>query len=547
MSEWPVGQRGDATMTTSTYDAVVIGAGHNGLCLAAYLARAGLSTAVVERRHEEGGGVNTEEPLLPGYRFNLHGQYMEFFDIMPMIRDFGLEDLGLRTVMPEAQAAITFADGRPPVVLHRPDLMDRTHASIGRYSTADADLYLDLKRRAVELEPVMAAGLYNPPQPDADNTQIQVLESLFADIGFGARFSTKSIKVVIDELFETPELRALLYRASVEWGYPVDLPGTGLAFLTFLMWTFGNWKLVRGGTHALAKAMTQACYREGVDLIENTRVDRVIIEDGRAVGVMARGREIRAEKCVASNADVRQTLLSMVGEEHLSPLWAKRAETFRHGPSHVLGTPMFCIHEAPHYRSSKWDPEVDRCFYTMVGFDGPDDTIRYIRDAYSGRLPKPAAGLWVNSLWDRAQAPAGRHAATGWYFLPPASALSAEEWEDARNTFNDRFIDQWQAAAPNMTRDNIIAHRLYTPDQMERKNMMFEGDFSNGEFAPDQLGVNRPFPEASNYRTEIDGLYFCGPSSFPGGGVHSACGYNAYKAIAEDLELASPVDATRGY
>jgi phytoene dehydrogenase-like protein len=98
-----------------------------------------------------------------------------------------------------------------------------------------------------------------------------------------------------------------------------------------------------------------------------------------------------------------------------------------------------------------------------------------------------------------------------------------------------------------MTPDNVIADRLYTPDQMEQKNLMWEGDFSNGEMALDQLGVNRPFPEASDYRTEIDGLYFCGPSTYPGGGVHSACGYNAYKAIAADLGLPSPGGDERPY
>lgn len=150
-------------MTSRTYDAVVIGAGHNGLCLAAYLQRAGLSTAIIERRHEEGGGVNTEEPVLSGYRHNMHAQFMEFFDVMPMIQDFGLEDLGLRTVMPEAQAGIAFADGRPPVILHRPDLLDRTHASIARYSRSDADTFVELKQRAARFEELLAVGLYNPP------------------------------------------------------------------------------------------------------------------------------------------------------------------------------------------------------------------------------------------------------------------------------------------------------------------------------------------------------------------------------------------------
>lgn len=530
-----------------TYDAVVIGAGHNGLCLAAYLARSGLRTAVVERRHEEGGGVNTEEPLLPGFRFNLHAQYMEFFDVMPMIRDFGLEDLGLRTVTPENQAGIAFADGRPPIVLHRFDLLDKTHASIARYSKSDADTYVELKKRAAMLEPMLAAGLYSLPQPVDLPTQNLLLETLFGDLGVGAHYSAKSPKMVIDELFETDELRALLYRATVEWGIPNDTVGMGAGFLTFVMWTMANWKLALGGTHTLAKAMTQACYREGVDLIENTAVEQVIVEDGRAVGVRTRAGDIRAERCVASNADLRSTLLDMVGDEHLSPLWVKRAKAFRFGPSHVLGTPMFCLRDAPRYRSGEHDPDIDKTFYTVVGYEGADDVARYIRDAYMGRLPEPGAGTWVNSLWDRSQAPAGRHAATGWYFFPPASALSAEEWEDVRRTFNVRFLEKWRAAAPNMTPANVLEHRLYTPDQMEQKNMMLEGDFSNGEFAPDQTGVNRPFPEASNYRTEIGGLYLCGPSAYPGGGVHAACGYNSFKAIAEDLGLPSPLVADRGY
>jgi phytoene dehydrogenase-like protein len=532
----------------STYDAVVVGAGHNGLCLAAYLQRAGLRTVVVERRHEEGGGANTEEPVLPGFRHNLHAQYMEFFDVMPMIRDFGLEDLGLRTVMPEAQAGITFADGRPPILLHRPDLLERTHASIARYSKSDADVYVELKRRAMELEQTLAVGLYTPPAFVEAATQGAMLEAVFGDLGVDAHFVLKTAKHVIDELFETPELRALLYRTTVEWGFPIDCAGTAAGFLTFIMWTLGNWKLALGGTHSLAKAMTQACYREGVDMLENTMVEQILVEDGRAVGVRVRGtREIRATKVVASNADLRQTLLDLVGEEHLSPRWVRRAKAFRYGPSHVLGTPMFCLYDAPAYRSAHWDPDIDRCFYTMVGFDGPEDTVRYIRDAYSGTLPMPAAGTWVNSLWDRSQAPPGRHAATGWYFFPSASELTPQEWAEVRATYNERFLARWREFAPNMTSDNVIAHRLYTPDQMERKNLMREGDFSNGEFAPDQMGPNRPFPEASMYLTEVDALYLCGPSAHPGGGIHGACGYNAFKVIAENLGLTSPVVNERGY
>ncbi len=545
----PAGVRdGVPSVSRTAYDAIVIGAGHNGLCLAAYLQRAGLSTLVVERRHEEGGGVNTEEPVLPGFRHNMHAQYMEFFDIMPMMADFGLEDLGLRTVTPDAQAGIVFADDRPPIVLHRLELIERTRESIARYSKADADLFVELRKRAALLEPVLAAGLYSPPADGSFEEQGQAIEGAFGDLGVSANFGLKSPRVVIDELFETPELRALLYRIAVEWGAPIDEAGLGTMFLGFVMWTVANWKLCKGGTHSLAKAMTQACYREGVDLLESAAVERVVVEGSRAVGVVVRGgTEIRAARVVASNADLRQTMLDLVGRDHLSDLWVRRSEAFRYGPSHVLGTLAFCMREPPAYRSARWDYDIDRCFYTVVGFDGPDDVLRYIRDAYSGRIPEPAAGTWVNTLWDRSQAPPGSHAAGGWYFFPPASALSGAEWAEVRASYNDRFLQKWQRYAPNMTKDNVIASRLYTPDQMEVKNLMREGDFSNGEFALDQMGANRPFPEASSYRTEIEGLYLCGPSAAPGGGVHAACGYNAFKAIASDLGLTGPLVAARGY
>ncbi|MCZ7526313.1 MAG: NAD(P)/FAD-dependent oxidoreductase [Acidimicrobiia bacterium] len=534
-------------MRTDTYDAVVIGAGHNGLCLAAYLARAGLSTVIVERRHEEGGGANTEEPVLPGFRHNLHANYMEFFDIIPMISDFGLWDLGLRSITPENQCGIAFADGRPPIVLHRKDLLERTRASIARHSRADADLYVELQERTRDFGPLLAFGIYHPPMAGAEQAAGMLIEDWFGHLGVTADYALKSPKVVIDEMFESPEMRTLLYRTSVEFGVGVDTPGAGHMVLTSLMWMIGNWRITCGGTHALAKAMTQACYREGVELLENTAVERILVEGGRAVGVVARGREIRARRVVASNADVRQTVVDLVGEEHAPARLHRRATRFRYGPSHVLATPMWCLYEAPAYRSARWDPDIDRCFYTVVGYETPEEAARYIRDAYSGRLPEPAAGTWVNSLWDRAQAPPGRHAATGWYFFPPASALDPSGWQEVRGTFNDRFLARWRDYAPNMTPDNVIAHKLYTPDQMERKNYMWEGDFSNGEMSPDQMGANRPFPEASSYRLGIDGLYLCGPSAYPGGGIHAACGYNAYKVIAADLDLSSPVVPERGY
>ncbi|MCZ7631428.1 MAG: hypothetical protein M5U19_21300 [Microthrixaceae bacterium] len=242
-----------------------------------------------------------------------------------------------------------------------------------------------------------------------------------------------------------------------------------------------------------------------------------------------------------ASADVRQVIVDMVGPDHVSPLFYKRAKDFRYGPSGVLATPMLCLRDAPQYTSARWDPDIDECFYTVVGYDQPEDVERYIRAAHSGWLPEPAAGTWVNSIWDPSQAPEGRHSATGWFFFPMASYYSAQEWEDIRVSYMERFLARWGEFAPNANHDNVVAMKLYTPDQMERKNLMWEGDCLLGDMAPDQMGPNRPWPEAADYRLEIPNLYLCGPSAYPGGGVHAAPGYNAYKVIAEDLALASPV------
>ncbi|KKK92134.1 hypothetical protein LCGC14_2705960, partial [marine sediment metagenome] len=346
-------------------------------------------------------------------------------------------------------------------------------------------------------------------------------------------------KVVIDELFEAPELRTLLYRECVEWGTPIDMELGGAAFVMSVLWLSAIWKLSVGGTHTLAHAMTQACLREGVSFLESADVCRIVVENGKAVGAeTVDGRTFKARHVVASSADVKQTLLDLVGEENLSDVWKHRARHFRYGPSHVLGTTAWCLREAPHYKSADVDPEIDRCFYTVVGFEDPDQILDYIRSAYGGHIPeRPGAGVWVNSIFDPSQAPPGFHSATGWLFFPTGDSLSQEEWDEVRQTHNGRLLELWSQYAPNMTTANVLADRLYTPEQMEMKNRMRLGDFSNGAFAIDQLNSARPFPEAAQYRTEIDGLYLCGASSHPGGGIHAGCGYNAYRAIAEDHGL----------
>ena len=536
-----------------SYDAIVVGGGHNGLTLAAYLQRAGMQTLLLERRHEWGSGLSTEEATLPGFLHNTHAQYMEFIDYMPFYRDFGLEELGAKMIYPVNQCGITFADGRPPIIVHNPDHLDLTYKSIAQYSKHDAEVFCELKRKTMEIDYLFCSLYWNPPiAPDEGSLSSgpEMTVALLKHLGLGKEILSKSVKVAIDETFETPELRMMLYRQSMEWGVPPEWGASGFAFIVSICWLIGIWKMCVGGSHTLSHAMESACRREGVAMRENSHVKRIIVKGGRAVGVeLADGTKFEARKLVASNADLKQTLFELAGRENLSDQWIKRTSDFRIGPDHCLATTAFALKEAPDYKSAKWDPNINKTFYTIVGYETPEDMVNYIREATQGKIPSsPGSGTWVNSLWDPTQAPPGKHSMTGWYFFPKASELTPEEWDEVRATYNEKFRQVWERYAPNMTRDNVLADALYTPLDMEQKNLMREGCFSNGSIAADQMGWMRPFPEASQYRTEIEGLYLCGPFTHPGGGVFAACGYNAFKSIVSDYDLPKLWEQTdRGY
>src|SRR3990172_3227239 len=345
----------EAVMPDASYDAVVIGAGHNGLSLAAYLAKAGLKVGIFERRHEDGGGANTEEVTIPGFHHNLHAQYMEFIDYMPIYHDFELEKMGARMILPDTQLGITFADGRPPIVIYRPGLDDKTHASIAHYSKHDADTWCEMKGKIVAKDRVMARFLYSSPEQDgAGSDYTEAMGSLFGLAGeLGVRITDlgKSPKVLIDTYFESPELRTLLYRQCVEWGSNLHA-GNGAGFLLSVLWLSAIHYMSVGGTHTLAHAMANACLKQRADIRFTNPVVRVLLEGGRAVGVRLKdGTEVEAKKLVASNADPNHTFLQLVGEENLQPFRRERLSHWRFGPEHVLGTPSFALREAPAYKS----------------------------------------------------------------------------------------------------------------------------------------------------------------------------------------------------
>lgn len=531
-------------MERREFDVIIVGGGHHGLTCAAYCARAGLDVLILEGRHEWGGAVYTAEVTLPGFCHNVHSNFMEFLHVMPFFEDFDLPSLGARTLLPEVQAGLAFSDGRPPVLVYRNDQIEETARSFARFSERDAATWRDLKTKANMLEPVMAAGLYTPPPRwnpgDPLPNPYTAFASAFSMFGLDEEMALKSIRDCIDELFESDEVRALLYRIGVEFAGPsLEWPGCGYFFLFACLWMPGCWRLVVGGTHRLNGAMVTACLKEGVTMRESSRVRRILLEGGRASGVELRdGQRYRARRAVVSAVGLKDTFLDLVGEGELSDYYRRRVKNFKDGPDQVLGSVAMALNEPPRYKSGALDPAMDRAWYQIVGYDSAQEVLDYCRAGHIDRVPElPAAGVWVNSIFDPTQAPPGKHNLTGWYFFPRASALSEREWDELKADYNQRFLHLYGRFAPNMTPDNVLADYLHTPLDQERGMRMREGDFGHGAMTPDQLVGLRPFAGASHYATEIPGLYLAGSCTHPGGGVTAACGYNCFKVLCEELEL----------
>lgn len=531
-------------MSGTEHDVVIIGGGHHGLTCAAYLARAGVDVCILEGRHEWGGAVYTAEVTAPGFCHNIHANFMEFLHIMPFFADFDLPSLGARTIHPEIQAGIAFRDGRPPVLIYQSDMIEETAKSFAVYSKRDADAWRELKAKANMFELVMAAALYTPPakwnQSESLPNPMLATQSSFSMFGLDEEMAFKTVRDCIDEYFEADEVRALLYRVAIEFAAPsLEWPGSGYFFLFACLFMPGCWRMMVGGTHRLNGAMVTACIKEGVTMRESSRVKRILLEGGRAVGVeLVDGKRILARRAVVSAVGLKDTLLDMVGAEHLSDYTRRRTTHFKEGPDQVLGSVAMALHEPPKYKSARWDPGIDRAWYQVVGYDSAKDVLDYCRAGHCDRVPElPAAAVWVNSLWDATQAPAGKHNLTGWYFFPKASALSEAEWEEVRATYNDKFLRLYGEFAPNMTRENVIADYLHTPLDQERGMRMREGDFGHGAMSLDQVMGLRPFAGVAHHGTEIPGLYLAGSCMHPGGGVTAACGYNAVKVLCQDLEL----------
>jgi phytoene dehydrogenase-like protein len=502
-----------------SFDIIVIGAGHNGLVAANYLRRSGLSVVVLEEAQDVGGNALTVEPLLPAFRHNSHANYLAFCDIMPMTNDFSLIEQGLELIYPQAQFGLAFGDARPPVILHRPDLLDRTASSLSAYSRKDARTYLELKRRSAALGPVIRKGLYSTPTQEWFVEQRQAVQRVFGDMCARNSIGSRTARQVIDDLFRTREIRMLLYLLAIDCGLAIEEIGSDLAFLGFALWIAGRWRLPVGGMQSVSDGIRRTAAAAGVVVRCGRRVRRILLEGNEAIGVLNEDASvIYAGKAIVGAISIPTLMFDMLEPSSISVQDQSELRLFdREQRGGSIATSMFCLNDRPHYKSSRHDAAINQCFKTIIGYESTVDILKSNAENSAGLLTRPAGTIRVNSLWDPSQAPGGMYVAGVDTAFPAVSSMDADKWLKVEESFAPAFFDVWRRHTDNFNPGSVLGMHCDATARFERRILLRLGD--------------------SAYRTGVEKLYMCGPGTYPGGGVHGANAYNAFRVVLRDLGI----------
>jgi phytoene dehydrogenase-like protein len=523
------------------YDAIVIGGGHNGLTAAAYLARAGLSTLVLERRDIVGGCCVTEE-IAPGCRVSTTS-YIASMLRPEVIQDLHLADHGLRMVPCDPAIQVPFPDGQVvPWWANR----ERAKKEFSQISAKDAKQFIRVDDQFKKLARYLQPFFLEPP-PELDTRSIGGWSDLFRlgkrfrsispdEISQLVAFLTGSLGEFLDNNYESEKIKTMFLANNVygKHGGPYQ-PGTAIGLLFHLL-SGGEHELqgfsghVMGGMGAIAQALAAEGRKLGVEIRTFSSVAQIDVKNGRARGVILDdGTEIRG-RIVLSNADPKRTFLGMLSAKELPEEFLRAIRGIKmDGPCAKVN---FVLSEEPRFTgTSPTATKLERTFYTLV------PSLEFAERCYDiakfGEIPEQ---LWVDcvvsSNADDSLAPDGKHILTCFVQYVPYH-LRNGNWDDQRELLGDRVVKKLGEYAPNVP-NVIIARQVLTPLDLERTYGLTEGNIFHGDLRLEQLFFMRPVSGWSQYRTPIDGLYLCGAGTHPGGGVTGAPGHNAAHQVLRD-------------
>lgn len=536
----------------NTHDAIIIGAGHNGLVCAAYLARFGLKPLVLERRPIVGGAAVTEE-IAPGFRSSTFSYLMSI--LHPRIQaDLELKRHGLE-VMPCSDMLSPLDDGDYIVFS---DNVARTQASFARFSTKDAAIYPEFDRFLTENANVFRKLLWETPF-DPTKRDWKTFKQAAGFLKRNRRYGSKVFHVAdmltmsaydfLSEWFEDDRIKAVLaYYASIGTFAGPKTPGSAYVIMHHVMGEnagAGGWGFIKGGMGSITQALAASAKASGAEILTDSSIREVTVMDGRARGVVTSdGRSFQAP-IIISNASAKTLFLDMVGERHLP------AEVVRDISSYRTFSTAFkmnlAVERPPQYRcldKALADGALNGWTYPTYVHIAPD--IDYLERAYDDAKhgwysSSPFITPVVPTIVDDTLAPKGKHIVNLFGGHAPYK-LKNGDWSVEKPRFEKRVLDTMERFAPGFSND-VIASQLLIAEDIERIVALPQGHIFHGELSIDQLFFQRPVPHWADYRTPIKGLYLCGASAHPGGGVSGIPGYNAAREVLADAKRHS----TMGY
>ncbi|MFN8497296.1 MAG: NAD(P)/FAD-dependent oxidoreductase [Anaerolineae bacterium] len=519
------------------YDAIIIGAGHNGLVAACYLAQAGKKVLVVERYHTVGGAAITEE-IHPGFRVSVASYSFSLFR-PEIIADLRLTDYGLAWYAKSPSYFMPFPDGRH-IFLYA-DSREKSKAQIAHFSQADAealDRWEDFWDRACD---IIEPTLLQPP------ITLGELAQRFDDAGGMDDFRRVMLASTTDllaEFFESEYVKAAMAPQGMigTAGGPMT-PGTPYVWLYHAIGRAigqrGVWGYVRGGMGAVTQSIAAAARDLGVEIRTSAPVGEVLVEGGQAAGVVLENGETLRARVVLSNADPKRTFLSLTPASALPAEFRQRIERAYRiaGPVYKLN---LALEELPRYSAAPADiaPEV----YNRGTVDiapSLDYLERAWDDCKHGQPSRePFIEIFTQSPTDPTMAPEGKHILSCFCQYAPY-APDGRSWDDGlREEFADRVLAKLAEYAPNMA-NAVIARQMLSPVDLERRFALTGGHIFHGEITPDQSYDLRPLPGFADYSTPLAGLYLCGSGTHPGGGVTGIPGHNAAQVVLADLDFSA--------
>ncbi len=516
------------------YDVVVVGAGHNGLACACYLARAGLKVLVLEMADWIGGAVHTAEtiPDAPGYRFDTCSVVHNLINMTSIRDELRLHEVGLEYVETDPFTISFFPDGSY-VRFYRS--VHRTCEELARYSPHDAEAYAKFIRLAA---PIVELSLM-PFRTSEDNRSLlrelgKALSSIFRVLLRARPFHLTSQLLgpygpLVEEKFQTEYARAGVVPLAAHGSLGPHTPGA--AFFVFFQAAYhryGNWH-ARGGSGALAQAMCKRLEAWGGEVRTSARVDRILVH-GRVTGVeLADGERIEAPRVVAA-LNPQTALLRLLGEHHL-----KRDLIDRLRVRHRSNAVQFVVHAALD-RLPPWSNAPGDAWNGLQSVAGSLEQVKEnFLQAEAGIAPtRPAVYLYTPSAIDDRVAPPDKHAAYIACASYPARFADGSSWQECGEREAHRLLDAVEQRAPGF-KDSIIGLAWRHAEDWEQEIGLLGGHPMHLDITLDQVGPFRPLAELADQRSPIAGLYLSGAGTFPTGGVSAVPGRTTAKALLADL------------